>query len=157
MPFLSVQSYSKIRFVRKTFDNGSSSHYEFDLSVVYNSATTSVALLELTCPLDSVHHILASSRKQNKLGYLQWLTEFDRLQISNDYETVEICVLGHYHSSYIQNIKRFTDFIQPSDTSESTIRHILDSAARISVTFSHKIFMAWNYCIWSVNSLDFFY
>ena len=40
--------------------------------VVYNSETSSVALLELTCPLDSEHHIEAArSRKQNKTEYLQ--------------------------------------------------------------------------------------
>ena len=39
---------------------------------------------------------------------LQFLAELDYLQISNYYETVEICVLGHYHLSSIQNIKRFT-------------------------------------------------
>ena len=34
--------------------------------VVYNSEASSVALLELTCPLDSEHHIEAArSRKQN--------------------------------------------------------------------------------------------
>ena len=122
--------------------------------VVYNSATSSVALLELTCPLDSEHHILsARSRKQSKPDYLQLLAEFDRLQISNYYETMEISVLGHYQLSSIQNIKKFTDFIQPSVVTKSIIRQILDSAARISVTCSHRIFMARNCCVWLTDSL----
>ena len=51
--------------------------------VVYNSAISSVVILELTCPLDSEHHILSTrSRKQSKPDYLQSLSEFDRLQIS---------------------------------------------------------------------------
>ena len=42
-----------------------------------------VALLELTCPLDSEHHLQATrSRKQGKVKYLQLLTEFDCLQIT---------------------------------------------------------------------------
>ena len=80
--------------------------------VVYNSDTSSVALLELACPLDSEHHILsARSRKQSKPDYLQLLAEFDCLQIFNYYETVEISVQGHYQLSSIQSIKKFTDFI----------------------------------------------
>ena len=89
-------------------------------------------------------------RKQNKPNYLQFLAH---LQISNYYETVEISVLRHYHPSSIQNIKRLTDFIQPSVTSTSTISQILDSAARISVISFQKIFMAQNCCIWLVDSL----
>ena len=66
------------------------------------SEASSVALLELTCPLDSEHHIEAArSRKQNKTEYLQLLAEFDRLRIDNYYKTVEISVLGHYQPSCI--------------------------------------------------------
>ena len=71
--------------------------------VVYNSDKPSVALLELTCPLDSEHNIhSARSRKQTKAEYHQLLAEFDRLQIPNYYETIEISVLGHYLPSSIQ-------------------------------------------------------
>ena len=74
--------------------------------VVYNSETSSVALLEQTCPLDSEHHIEAArSRKQNKTEYLQLLVEFDRLRLDNYYETVEISVLGHYQPSCIVHFK----------------------------------------------------
>ena len=52
--------------------------------VVYNSGKPSVALLELTCPLDPEHNIQsARSRKQNKAEYHQLLAEFDHLQIPN--------------------------------------------------------------------------
>ena len=65
--------------------------------IVYNSEASTMTLLELTCPLDFEHHIQeARSRRQNKTEYLQLLSEFDRLQIPNYYETVEISVLGHY-------------------------------------------------------------
>ena len=123
---------------------------------MYTSATTSVALLELTCALDSGHHILsARSKKQNKPDYLQLLAELDhdRLQISNYYKTVEISVLGYHQPSSIQNIERFIDFLQPSVAFKLTIRQIPDSAARISVMCSQRIFMAQNCCIWSTNSL----
>jgi len=71
--------------------------YHPDL-VFYNTATKSIALLELTCPLDSIHHLKsARSREQNKLEYQQLLADLDRLNIANYYETLEISVLGHYH------------------------------------------------------------
>ena len=89
--------------------------------VVYNSEASTVALLELTCPLDSEHHIQeARSRKQNKTEYLQLLSEFDRLQIPNYYETVEISVLGHYLPSSIHALKSFIDFTQPSIATNKT-------------------------------------
>ena len=107
---------------------------------MYTSATTSVALLELTCALDSGHHILsARSKKQNKPDYLQLLAELDRLQISNYYKKVEISVLGYHQPSSIQNIERFIDFLQPSVASKLTIRQIPDSATRISVMCSQRI------------------
>jgi len=44
--------------------------------VFYNTATKSIALLELTCPLDSMHHFeSARSHKQNKLEYQQLLAD----------------------------------------------------------------------------------
>jgi len=44
--------------------------------VFYNTATNSVALLELTWPLDSKHHLeSARSHKQNKLEYQQLLAD----------------------------------------------------------------------------------
>jgi len=64
--------------------------------VFYNTATNSIALLEFTCPLDSMHHLeSARSCKQNKLEYQQLLADLDCLNIMN--ETLEISVLGHYH------------------------------------------------------------
>ena len=77
--------------------------------VVYNSDKPSVALVELTCPLDSEHNIhSARSIKQNNAKYYQPLAEFDRLQGQNYYETIEISVLGHYLPSSVQNIKNYT-------------------------------------------------
>ena len=118
--------------------------------VVYNSETSSVALLELTCPLDSEHHIEAArSRKQNKTEYLQLLAEFDRLRIDNYYETVEISVLGHYQPSCIQNFKTFVDFIHPSTTTKSSIRQTFDDAAKAYISCSQKIFLARNCSEWT--------
>ena len=74
--------------------------------------------------LDSIHHIQsARSRKQNKTDYLQLLAEFDRLNIANYYETIEITVLGHYQVSSIQNLVNLFRFIFPElNTSKSGIR-----------------------------------
>jgi len=72
--------------------------------VIYNSDKPSVALLELTCPLDSEYNIQsARSKKLNKPDYHQLLAECDRLSIQNYYETIEISVLGHYLHSSIYN------------------------------------------------------
>jgi len=63
--------------------------------VVYNSQVHCVAMFELTCPLDSVHHLeSARNRKQSKVEYLQLLAEFDRLNIKSLYETIEISALN---------------------------------------------------------------
>jgi len=60
--------------------------------VIYNPQSSSIALLELTCPLDSSHHIQSA---RSKTDYLQLLAEFDCLSIANFYETIEITVQGH--------------------------------------------------------------
>ena len=60
---------------------------------IHNPEPSSVALIDLTFPLDSKDHI----------------EEADRLRI----KTVEISVLRHYQPSYIQHFKSFVDFIQP--------------------------------------------
>ena len=49
------------------------------------------------------------------------LSEFDRLQIPNYYETVEISVLGHYLPSSIHALKSFIAFTQPSIATKSNI------------------------------------
>ena len=75
-------------------NNPSLTPYHPDI-VIYNQINNSrsVALLELTCPLDSVHH-LESARdcKQGKTEYQQILSEFDRLGIPCSYYTIELSV-----------------------------------------------------------------
>ena len=121
--------------------------------VIYNPQSSSIALLELTCPLDSIHHIqLAQSRKQNKTDYLQLLAEFDHLNISNYYETIEITVLGHYQVSSIQNLVNMFRFILPElNTSKSGTRSWLDEAASASISASQTIFMAKQCKEWCPN------
>ena len=64
-----------------------------------------VALLELTCPLDSIHHLeSARDRKQSKEEYHQLLSEFDRLGVPCFYDTVELSVLGHYLQSSLSSL-----------------------------------------------------
>ena len=122
--------------------------------VIYNPQSSSIALLELTCPLDSIHHIQsARSRKQNKTDYLQLLAEFDRLNIANYYETIEITVLGHYQFSSIQNLVNLFRFILPElNTSKSGIRSWrLDEAASASISASQRIFMVRQCKEWCPN------
>ena len=112
--------------------------------VVFNSQVSSVALLELTCPLDSVHHIQsACSRKQSKVEYLQLLAEFDCLRVPNYYETIEITVLGHYQPASVNNLLSLIDFSCPgSTTSKSLVRKMLYDAACRSISSLQRIFLA---------------
>ena len=81
--------------------------------VIYNQMNNSVALLELTCPLDSVHHLeSARERKQKKTEYQQILLEFDRLGILCSYYTIELSVLGHYLPSSLSSFQNCVNFIQ---------------------------------------------
>ena len=121
--------------------------------VLYNSQASSVALLELTCPLDSNHHIeSARSRKQNKPEYLQMLAEFDCLNVTNYYDTVEITVLGHYQVSCVKNLCNLLKFVQTDlIVSKSAIRNWLDAAAFASISASQRIFLARNCKEWHIN------
>ena len=86
-------------------------YYRPDL-VFFNTATKSIALLELTCPSDSIHHLeSARSRKQNKLEYQELLADLDRLNITNYYKTLEISVLGHYHPFCVTNLLNLLQFL----------------------------------------------
>ena len=106
--------------------------------VIFNSQVSSIALLELTCPLDSVHHIQsARSRKQSKVEYLQLLAEFDRLKIPSYYETIEITVLGHYQPASVNNLLNLINFSCPgTTTSKSLVRKMLDAAACKTISSS---------------------
>ena len=112
--------------------------------VIYNSNTSAVALLELTCSLDSEHHLEAArSRKQGKLEYQQLLAELDHLDFSNYYETLEVSVLGHYQKSSVKNVLNVLHFIH-SDLSpaKAGVRQMLDTAAMKCISASQRIFMS---------------
>jgi len=109
--------------------------------VVFDSQVPSIALLELTCPLDSVHHIQsARSQEQSKVEYLQLLTEFDRLKVPNYYDTIEITVLGHYQSVSVNNLLNLINFSCPGTTASKSLA--LDDAASRSISSSQRIFLA---------------
>ena len=112
--------------------------------VVYNSQVHSVAMLELTCPVDSVHHLESAwNRKQSEVEYLQLLAEFDRLSISSYYETIEISALGHYQPPSIGNYLNFIEFSNPTITiSKYTVRKCLGDAVYQSILASERIFLA---------------
>ena len=129
--------------------------YRPDL-VFYNAITNSIALLEFTCPLDSEHHLEAArSRKQGKVEYQQLLAEFDRLHISNYYETLEISVLGHYHLSSIQNLRNLLHFVhQDVLVSKTAVRKLLDLVAQKCITGSQRIFLARDSSEWHLSNPD---
>ena len=103
-------------------------------------------MLELTCPLDSNHHIKsARARKQKKPEHLQLLAEFDRLNVTNYYDTIEITVLGHYQVSSIKNLLNLLKFVHPDiDSPKSAVKNWLDDAAFASISASQRIFLARN-------------
>ena len=73
-----------------------------------------MALLELTCPLDSVHHLKSAARyhKLGKEDYQLLLTESDRLGIASYYDTIEMSVLGHYLPISLSSFTNCVNFIQ---------------------------------------------
>ena len=113
-----------------------------------------MALLELTCPLDSIHHLeSARDRKQSKEEYHQLLSEFDRLGVPCFYDTVELSVLGHYLQSSLSslyNIIIIVNFVQ-QPISKSQCRRIFDEAAGLSISASRRIFLARNCSDWTHN------
>ena len=128
--------------------------YRPDL-VFYNTATNSIALLELTCPLDSEHHLqTARLRKQNKVEYQQLLAELDRLNVSNYYETLEISVLGHYHPSCVKTYGTCYILFTRILVSKAALRKILDSALQKCIIASQRIFMARDCREWFPASPD---
>ena len=118
--------------------------------MIYNTKCPSITLLELTCPLDSSQHIQAArDRKQNKV---QLLAEFDRLNISNYYDTIEIFVLGHYQPSTVTNLLNLLTFVHPVvKPSRSAIKKLLDAAASASMLASRRIFLVKDCREWNPN------
>ena len=73
-------------------------------------------------------------RKQNKVEYLQLLAEFDQLNISSYYDTIEIAVLGHYQLSTIKNVLNLIMFVHLEiKPSRSAIKGHLDAVASASM------------------------
>ena len=126
--------------------------------VIYNSQSSSITLLELTCPLDSIHHIQsARNRKQSKTEYLQLLAEFDCLNIANYYDTIEITVLGHFQVSSIKNLSSLLNFVQADiRISKHIIKEWLDAAASASISASQRIFLARNCTEWCTHQTVLF-
>ena len=121
--------------------------------VIHNKESNSVALLELTCPLDSVRHLeLARDRKLKKEEYQLILSELDRLGIVNFYDTIEMSVLGHYLPSSLSSFRNCVNFIQNNFTMlKSQCKRIFDLAAAISISSSRRIFMAKSCQEWCVD------
>ena len=102
--------------------------------VLYNCETSTVALLELTFPLESEHHIqtMTRSRKQNRT---KLLAEFDH------YRLITIMKQWKLICKSIQNSKVFlTSFscLLPPKLSFDT----LDNAANTCISYPQKKFLA---------------
>ena len=116
--------------------------YRPDL-ILYNSHSSLMGIIELTCPLDSRQHLeSAHCRKQQKPEYLQLLAELDRLNIANYYSTVEVSVLCHYLPDPVNALKDvvfFTD--QDLLFSKASVRAVLNEMAWASISASQRIFL----------------
>jgi len=116
--------------------------YRPDL-VIYNRSSNCVAMMELTCPLDSVERLQsARDYKQGKQEYLMIQSELHRLGVDCSYSTVEVSVLGHYLTSSLSSLQASINFIYENSISKSHSRKILDQAASASITSSRQIFLA---------------
>ena len=122
--------------------------------VIYKQINNSVALLKLTCPLDSFHRLeSARERKQRKTEYQQILSEFDRLGFLCSYYTIELSILGLYLPSSLSSFQNCVNFIQNEVTmTHSNCRRIFDLAAVASISSSRQIFMAKDCTEWSVEN-----
>ena len=87
--------------------------YRLDLAI-FNKSNNSVAMLELTCPLDSVKNLeSARERKQGKKEYQEIQSKFDRLGVCCFYSTIvnELSVLGHYLSPSLSSLQNCINFV----------------------------------------------
>ena len=97
--------------------------------VIHNETCNSVALLELTFPLDSMQHLgAARDRKQSKEENLQILPKLDCLGFPSHYDTIELSVLGHYLSSTLTLLRKTVHYFHQT-ISKSICRRLLDKAA----------------------------
>jgi len=121
--------------------------------VIYNRLTSSMGIIELTCPLDSLQHLeSARTRKQFKPEYVQLLAELDRLMISHCYRTVEVSVLGHFLPNSIFAIKDVINFTQQVPFfSKTSARGLLTEMASASISASQRIFYGRNSKEWTIH------
>ena len=103
-----------------------------------------MALLKLTCPLDSDHHLeLARSCKQNKVEYQQLSAELDCLDFPNFYETLKVSVLGHYQCFSVKNVLHLLHFIHPDlPLPKVMVQQMLDTACskELYISFAENIY-----------------
>ena len=106
--------------------------------LIHNRRSNSIATLELTCPLDSVHHLKAArDHKLGKEDYQLLLLELDHLDIVSFYDTIEMSVLSHYLSISLSAFWNCVNFIQNDFTiSKSHCKKIFDLAAAVSISSS---------------------
>ena len=101
--------------------------------VIFNQSNNSVAVLELTCPLDSVQNLESDSARECKQGkneYQEIQSEFDRLGVRCFYSTIELSVLGHYLSPSLSSFPNCTNFVDETTMiSKSSCRRVFDLAA----------------------------
>ena len=114
--------------------------YRPDL-VIFNKSNNSVAMLELTCPLESVQNLeSAREPKQGKKEYQEIQSEFYRLGVCCFYSTIELSVSGHYLSPSLSSLQTINFVDETTMISKSSCRRIFDLAASISISASRRIF-----------------
>jgi len=79
-------------------------------------------IVSLLCVVDAV---------QNKEEYQQLLAEFDRPNISNYFDTIEITVLGHYQLFTVKNMLNLIMFVHLEV--KPSIKRNLDATASASI------------------------
>jgi len=118
--------------------------------IIYNEASNSVALLELTCPLNTSQHLKsARDNKQSKEDYLQILSELDRLRIPSYYDTIELSVLGYYLPSSLIALQNTVNFIDQK-VYKSRCRKLFADCAGIAISALRGIFLARDCTEWTI-------
>ena len=83
------------------------------------------------------------SKVLNLIQHHQILSELDRLNVTNFYETLEISVLGHFQQFSVTNTYNVLHFIDKDiNITRSLVRRMLDDALKVCMTASQRIFMA---------------
>ena len=106
----------------------------------------SIILLELSVVTNTKHHLLAANnRKESRYGPL--LLDLQHTGRSVYFATIEMGCLGHFMSESLINVSKVCNIPKRS------VRVLFESAAKIAISCSYRIFNARSSELWDVTDL----